>query len=346
MQLIRGDVMKRTLATIASLTLALGLAACSSEDPGTSNGDAEDSHNWEMTITTSDTSAWWAGAEKFAEELDEAGDGRFSISLYANDGLSNGDTSAGIEQLMAGQKALSYNSAIQYSAFDNRFSAIAAPFLFSNYEEVDAVLADPEVQQAYADLLEEMNIKFLGFAENGFRHFSSSIGEVRSPEDLEGLKFRVPSSPLSLDLFRAFGSDPVEMSFGELFTSLQNGTVDGHENSVDLMHSGGLYEVARHVSLSNYVFDPLILSMNLDLYNSLSAEDQALVEEAAAVANEHEIEFIREREAEQLKDIEEVADVIRLTDEELATFREFVQPIYDEWEAEWTPEIAAAVQPK
>lgn len=187
-----------------------------------------------MTITTSEASAWWAGAELFSEILQEDTEGRIDVTLFANDGLSNGDTSAGIEQLMAGQKALSYNSAIQYSAFDNRFSAIAAPFLFANYDEVDAVLQDPAVQQAYSELLEEMGIKFLGFAENGFRHFSSSVREIRSPEDLNDQKFRVPSSPLSLDIFRSFGADPVVMSFGELFTSLQNGTVDGHENSPTL----------------------------------------------------------------------------------------------------------------
>lgn len=170
--------------------------------------------------------------------------------------------------------------------------------------------------------------------------------EIRTPEDLKDQKFRVPSSALSLDIFREFGADPVVMSFAELFTSLQNGTVDGHENSIDLMHSGGLDEVAQYVSISNYVFDPLILSMNLELYNSLSSDEQALIESAAQEANAREIEFIREREASQLEEIEANATVIHLTADELADWREFVQPVYDAWQEEWTPQLAQAVQPK
>ncbi|MGO3148021.1 MAG: DctP family TRAP transporter solute-binding subunit [Leucobacter sp.] len=338
--------MNRYLATATALLCVVGLAACTSQPGSAESHSNDENYTWDMSITTSETSAWWAGSEKFAELLNEGSDGRIDVTVFANETLSSGDTSAGIEQLMEGAKALSYTSAIQYSSFDDRFSAIAAPFLFSNYEEVDSVLEDPEVQQAYSDLLEEMGIKFLGFAENGFRHFSSNVREVRSPEDLNGQKLRVPGSPLTLDIFNSFGSDPVVMSFNELFTSLQNGTVDGHENSIDLINSGGLDEVTEYLSISNYVFDPLILSMNLDLYNSLSDQDQQLLEEAAAEANAYEIEFIREREAEQLVEIKENISVVELTDEELASFREFVQPIYDTWESKWTPELAAAVQPK
>ncbi len=338
--------MKRKIATAAALLSIAALAACSSQPGNAGGGDnSSEAYSWDMSITTSETSAWWAGAERFTEILADKSDGRLAVTVFANETLSSGDTSAGIEQLMEGTKALSYTSAIQYSSFDDRFSAIAAPFLFANYEEVDAVLTDPEVQQAYSDLLEEMGIKFLGFAENGFRHFSSNVTEVREPSDLAGQKLRVPGSPLSLDIFNAFGSDPVVMSFNELFTSLQTGTVDGHENSIDLIQSGGLDEVTEYLTLSNYVFDPLILSMNLELYNSLNAADQQIINDAAQFANEYEIEFIREREAEQLKEIEQNISVTRLSEKELAEFREFVQPIYESWDAKWTPELAALVQP-
>lgn len=337
------------IAAGSAAVLALALTGCAAEDSNantdTPNTGGE-SYEWDMTITTSNTSSWWVGAERFVELVDEKSDGRIQINLFANDQLSGGDALAGIEQLMNGDKALSYNSAIQYSGLDTKFSATAAPFLFANYDEVDQVMQSAEVKEAYSELASELGVKLLGFAENGFRQISNNTRPIHTPADVQGLKIRVAGSPLFLDIFNVFQSDPVVMNFTELFTSLQNGTVDGQENAVDLLHSSGLMEVQNYLSMLNYIYDPLLLGINENLWNSLSDADQALLQEAADEANAYQIEQIRATEQSQLADIREIMEVKDFTTAELAVFREAFAELNKKWEETWTPELLSLVTPK
>nr|WP_254367795.1 DctP family TRAP transporter solute-binding subunit [Microbacterium sp. NC79] len=298
-----------------------------------------------MTITVSETSTWYAGAEKFGELLDEKSDGRMKLSVFANEQLSGGDPAAGVEMLANGDKAFSYNSPIIYSGIDPRFSAITAPFLYEDYAEADAAIADGGAA-AYEQLTDDMGIKMLGFGESGFRQVTNSKHEILAPADIKGLKLRVAGSELFLNIYKELGADPVTMNFSEVFTSLQNGTIDGQENPFDVIYSNGLMEVQEYLTVWNYVYDPLILGMNKDIFEGLSDEDKKIVEEAAAEANEYQIKLSRDKEAEQLAEMEKEMKVTTLNSDQLATFREALQPVYDAYESKWTPEVAEAVQPK
>ncbi|GAA1323343.1 DctP family TRAP transporter solute-binding subunit [Leucobacter albus] len=338
--------MKKTSLVAALAVTALALTGCSSSgSPAGGSASEGESYNWDMTITVSEASAWWAGAEKFAELLDEKSDGRIALNLFANEQLSGGDPAAGVEMLANGDKAFSYNSPIIYSGIDPRFSAITAPFLYADYDEADAAMANGGIE-AYEQLTDEMGIKMLGFGESGFRQMTNSKHELVEPGDIKGLKLRVAGSELFLNIFKELGADPVTMNFAEVFTSLQNGTIDGQENPFDVIYSNGLMEVQEYLTVSNYVYDPLILGMNLELFESLSDADKKIVEEAAAEANEYQVKLSRDREAEQLAEMKEQMTVTELTPEQLAVFREALQPVYDAYADKWTPEVAEAVQPK
>lgn len=341
--------MKKTTLGAVLVVSALALTACASGNTGgDTGGDAAagegETYNWDMTITVSETSTWWAGAERFAELLDEKSEGRMTLNIFANEQLSGGDPAAGVEMLSNGDKTFSYNSPIIYSGIDPRFSAITAPFLYADYAEADAAIAGGAAE-AYEGLTEEMGIEMLGFGESGFRQITNSEREITAPEDLAGLKFRVAGSELFLDIYRELGADPITMNFSEVFTSLQTGTIDGQENPFDVIYSNGLMEVQEHLTVWNYVYDPLILGMNLEEYDSLSDADRAIVDEAAAEANEYQISLSRERETEQLAEMQEQMTVTELTPEQLDVFREAMQPVYDLHADNWTPEIAEAVQP-
>ena len=343
--------MKKITLVPLAVALLLGVTACggsANAEPSTNGGDAgsTESYAYDMTVTTSDTSTWYLGAEKFSELVAEKSDGRIEVNVFANDSLSAGDALAGVEQLMNGDKALSYNSAIQLSGMDDRFSAIAAPFTFSTYDEVDSVIQSQEAIDAYSALTEEMGVKMLGFGENGMRQISNNTREIGGSDDLNGLKIRVAGSKLFLDMYQTLGADPVVMSFAELFTSLQNGTVDGQENAVDLFYANGLVEVQEHLTVMNYVYDPLLLMMNDAMFNELSAEDQDIMMESAAEANAYQIDLIRNLEEEQLLDIKSQMDVRELTSDEVADFREALAPLYEEWIPIWTPELYDVIQPK
>ena len=336
------------IAVGSAAVLALALTGCAAEgDNGGNTGEppAEgQTYEWEMTITVGDASTWWAGAQEFGRLLDEKSDGRMKLTVFPSEQLSGGDPAAGVEALMAGTKAFSYNSPIIYSGIDERFGAITAPFLYENYEQADAAIANGGLD-AYKTLAEERNIKLLGFGESGFRQMTNNKHVIDSPDDLQGLKFRVAGSALFLDIYNALGADPLTMNFAEVFTSLQNGTIDGQENPFDVIHSNGLIEVQKYLSLVNYVYDPLLLGMNLDIFNSLSAEDQAIVQEAADEANAFQIKLSRDKEAEQLVDFEAAMEVTELTSAQVQAFRDALAGLYDSYMSKWTPEVFDAVKP-
>lgn len=338
--------MKKLTIVPMAMALLLGATACSGTAAAEPPAGEDSTYSFDMSVTTSETSTWYLGAQKFAELVDEKSDGRIVISVFANDSLSAGDSIAGVEQLMNGDKALSYNSAIQLSGIDDRFSAIAAPFTFANYEEVDSVLESEEAQTAYSDLAGEYDMKMLGFGENGMRQISNNVQEISGPEDLKGLKVRVAGSKLFLDIYKTLGADPMVMSFSELFTSLQTGTVDGQENAVDLLYSNGLAEVQKYLTIMNYVYDPLLLLMNQEIFDGMSAADQDIMMSAAAEANAFQINLIRDTEKDQIVDIRTQMTVHDLTADETKVFREALAPVYEQWIPVWTPELYEAIQPK
>lgn len=337
--------MKSVKIAASTLGLALVLTGCSAGSTDSGNDSGLPSYDWDFTITVSDKSSWNAGAERFAEILDEETDGRIKVNIFTNEQLSGGDSAAGVEQLMNGDKAFSYNSTIIYSGIDPRFGVINAPFLYDSYETADAAIENGALD-AYKDLSAEFDVQLLGFGESGFRQLTNSKKEITAPSDLEGMKFRVPGSSLFLSIFKELGADPVSMNFSEVFTSLQTGTIDGQENPYDVIYSNGLAEVQDYMTVWNYIYDPLILGMNKTMYDELSDSDKALVEKAAAEANEVQKTENRARESEQLAEMSKTMTVTQLNASQLAAFNAAMEPVYDEFTASWTPELLAAVQPK
>lgn len=136
-----------------------------------------------------------------------------------------------------------------------------------------------------------------------------------------------------IDLFKELGADPTAMNFSEVFTSLQQGTIDGQENPLPIITSSKLYEVQKYISLWNYSYDPIILGMNKDLFNSMSPELQQIFEDAGKEASEYQIKLNREEGASAVTFLEGEGMVItELTDDEIAAFQEKMVPIYEKYE--------------
>lgn len=333
----------KNILTIISASAATALLVSGCSDGGaTADGDT---YSWDFTTTTSDTSIWTVAAKQFGESLNEKSDGRMELNVFANEQLSGGDPAAGVEQLANGDKAFSYNSPIIYSGIDGRFSAITAPFLFDSLESADGVLAG-EGYEVYDELLDDMGIEFLGFGESGFRQLTTTGKEVHSPKDLENMKIRVPGSELFLDIFAEMGADPAAMDAGEIFTSLQNGTIDGQENPVDIIYTSGYDEVQDYVMMWGYVYDPLLLGMNKEMFEGLSEEDQDIVTEAAQETNEYQVQETRDSAEETVEKLKEEMEVVELTPKEIETFREAMAPVYKKHTEVWTEDIIERLQPK
>ncbi len=338
------------LAGAAGVAAAASLAACrpaSSGSGGGTTGGASagngggESYNWDMTITIGNTSTWWAGAEKFGELLAEKSEGRIKLNLFANEQLSSGDPAAGIEMLQNNQKAFSYNSTIIYGGLNEKFGTINAPFLYADLDEADANLES--AAEAYKALAESMNVKMLGFGESGMRQVTNNIRAIHVPADLAGIKIRVPGISMFQDIFAELGANPTTMNFSEVFTALQQGTIDGQENPVEVTASSGLQEVQKFQTNWNYVYDPLILGMAGDLWGSLSEEDQQIVQESADEANEFQRNNTREVAAEREAEMAEVMEITDLTADELQAFRDAMVPIYEKYIPIWGEETLSAV---
>jgi len=285
-----------------------------------------------MSVTTAESSTWVLGAQKFADLVSEKSNGEIEIKVYPNEQLSGGNQGKGIEMVRNGATDLSFHSNIIYSIMDERFGVISLPWLLPDHATADAAL-NGAGGEAINGLLDEIGIVGLGFGENGFRQLTNSKRAVANPEDIEGLKIRVPGIKMYISLYQALGTDPIAMNFAEVFTALQQKAIDGQENPTDVIDSSKIYEVQDYLSVWNYSYDALILGMNKAKFDSLSEEHQNIIREAAAEATAYQVEINREAETNQLAKFEEEGMTItRLTTDQIAAFKEKVQPVYTEYE--------------
>lgn len=335
---------KKRWALISALALSALLSACGDDGEGSSK-DAEDKeYDLKMSVTVADTTAWFAGAQKLADDIEKETDGRISIDVYANEQLSGGDSAKAVEGLAKGSIDLTFNSTIIYSVLDERFGVVSAPFLFESLDEVDTAFAG-EGGNMLSDLLLEKNVVALGYGENGFRQITNNDGPIQTPQDLKGMKMRIPGITMYTDLFREYGADPATMTWSEVFTALQQGTIDGQENPIDVIYSSKIDEVQDYLTLWNYSYDPLVLGINKDLYDSMSEEDQELFKRLGKEAAVYQVELNRERAAEQLEELKTKGmKVNELSEEQLQVFKDASKPIYEKYTDIWGEDLLKAFQ--
>lgn len=336
---------KRSLFTVMGLSAVLLLGACGSEGASNEANADDKEYDLKMSVTVSDSSTWYEAAQKLKEDLAEESDGRINLEIFANEQLSGGDSGKAVEGLSKGTIDLTFNSTIIYSILDERFGVASAPFLFSNLEEVDGVF-NGEGGEKLKEVLSEKGVHALGYGQNGFRQLTNSVREVKSPDDIAGLKLRIPGIQMYTDLYRELGTDPVTMTFSEVFTALQQGTIDGQENPIDVIYSSKLNEVQDYITMWNYSYDPLVLGMNKELYESMSDEDKELFDRLGKEAADYQVELAREKEAGQIEELKAAGmQFYEPTEEELAAFKEQVQPLYDKYTDIWGADLLEAFQP-
>ena len=329
---------KKFSVTALGLSAALLLSACSSDTDAAEGKE----YDLKMSVTVSDSSTWYEAAEKLKKDLAEESDGRINLELFANEQLSGGDSGKAVEGLSKGTIDLTFNSTIIYSILDERFGVASAPFLFSGTDEVDPVFAG-KGGDMLKEILAEKGVQALGYGQNGFRQITNSKKEIKSPEDLKGLKVRIPGITMYTDLYRELGTDPTTMTFSEVFTALQQGTIDGQENPIDVIYSSKLQEVQDYITLWNYSYDPLVLGMNKKLYDSMSDEDKKLFDRLGKEAAEYQVKLARDKEATQIEELEAAGmQIYTPTDEELAQFKKAVQPVYEKYTDIWGADLLNA----
>ncbi|MFD1806664.1 TRAP transporter substrate-binding protein [Pasteurella oralis] len=232
-------------------------------------------------------------AKKFNDLLKEKTKGEIKLSLFPDSTLGNAQTM--ISAVRGGTIDLEMSGSPNFSGLVPKLNVIDIPFIFQNREHAYAVL-DGEIGQGLLKELEAQDLKGLAFWEVGFRSFTNSKHPVKTPDDIKGLKVRTNQNPMYIQAFSILGANPVPMPLSELYTALETRAVDAQEHPVGIVWSAKLYEVQKHLSLTNHGYTPLIVVMNKAKFDALSPALQTALIEAAQEAGAYQRQLNLENE--------------------------------------------------
>ena len=244
---------------------------------------------------------WHKAAVRFGEELSELTDGRIAVEVYPNESL-------GAEMdLINGMQLGTADMTITGESLQNwapMAALLALPYAYNSLEEMDEVAAGEIGDQIEQQIIESAQIRPIAYFARGPRNLTSNR-PITTPEELDGLVLRVPNVPLFVNTWEALGANPTPMAFSEVFTSLQNNTIDAQENPLALIASANFNEVQDYVNLTEHVRSWIYLTISEMTWNELSEEDRQAVMEAAARAQEYERELFLEEEQNLRTELEE-----------------------------------------
>lgn len=277
----------------------------------------------------STTSHYSAGARGFADKLGELSDGKYAI--HEAYGGSLGGEREMIESTQLGTIDLVITASAPVGNFVPDTEILDIPFLFSGYEQARGALDGP-LGQALLDKFPEHGLQALAWAENGFRNITNNVRPIHGPDDVKGLKIRTMENDIHLEAFRTLGMLPTPMNFNELFTALEQGTVDGQENPLGVILSAKFSEVQKYLSLSRHVYSPALVLISPSLWGGLSDQEQEWFMEAAKAGVQACRDKVEEDDnagvgllREQGMDIVEEVDTAAFQDKLAPAFAKFAQ---------------------
>ncbi len=267
---------------------------------------------------------------KLKELLEAESDGRFKVEIYPN-GQLGGDRQA-TESVSLGTVTASLPGTAILSGFEPKFMVGDLPFLFTSREAAYKAY-DNELGEELNKLLDPLNLVNLGYSETGFRHISNSKHPITTPEDLEGIKIRTMENPIHMDSFREWGASPTPMAFSELFTGLQQGTIDAQENPLQIISSSRFYEVQDYLTISGHFFATGSLLFNKDFVDKLPDDLREILYDCARESTIYGRELVAEMEADYLEELKANGmEVNVLTDEQKQLFIDKSKQVYEKYE--------------
>ncbi|MCI5865698.1 MAG: DctP family TRAP transporter solute-binding subunit [Cloacibacillus porcorum] len=285
----------------------------------------------------SDTHPTMQAMKVFAKDVDAGSKGKIKVELYPNAQLGGDRELCEGVQMGTIQMAIPSTSAL--AGFDKRIQVLDLPYLFTTRKAAfDAV--DGELGQKLNAYLSKKGFEVLGYQENGFRHVTNSKRPIKTPADLKGLKIRTMENPMHIAFFKELGANPTPMSWGELYTALQQGTVDAEENPYAMIDDGKFYEVQKYVSETGHVFSYEILIANKKFMDKLPADLRKVVVDAAHKAIMTQRASLEKEEAAfKAKVTKAGLTANELTPEQKKPFVDATKKVYAQFENELGKEI-------
>lgn len=322
--------MKKTITILIILAMLTALSiSASAESPEIVLRLAE---------TQTETYPATMGAIEFARLVNERSEGRIKIECYTG-GQLGGDEQAIIEQVQFGAIDLTRVNLAPMTEFAPILNLFQMPFLFENSEHMYKVI-DSELGQQMLDSVENSNFVGLALYEAGTRNFYNSVRPITCLDDIKGLKLRTTQSQLIIDMVEALGAVPTPMAFGEVYSSLQTGVIDGAENNWVSYDQNSHFEVAKYLTLDAHTAPPEILIMSKMSFDRLSPEDQQLIRQAAKDSLLYEREqygIVEQASIDKVTADGTGVEVSELTNR--AEFEEAVAPLYEVYAADYMSEL-------
>lgn len=262
--------------------------------------------------------------EKFKSLVEQYSDNTISVDLFPDNQL--GDDKTVVEDTQLGDIDIAVSSTSSLSTMYKDFYLFDTPYLFLNSGEVYDVGFHGESGKAILKNMDSVGLYGMAMWENGFRNFTNNSHPVALPKDLKGMKIRTMENEVHLKAWSAFGANPTPMAFSELFTALQQGTVDGEENPIGIIESNRFYEVQKYISLTEHVYTPYCVVMNPKRYQSLNGTQRSAVDRAMKEATEYQIEQSNQLSDQAIESMKQYGcQVISLTDEEKQQYQKIVE---------------------
>ena len=289
---------------------------------------------------TSATSHYGVGSTAFCDEIEKGTQGRYKCQQFPNSAL--GGEREQIEAVQLGTQDIVNTSTGPLGNFVPEVKIVDIPFLFRDYDHARKVMDGP-IGQDLQKKMEAKGLINLAWTENGFRHMTNSKRAINQATDANGLKMRTMENKVHMDGYKTFGILPTPMPFPELFTALQQGTVDGQENPIPVILSSKFSQVQKHLSLTGHVYSPAALILSPNVWNKLSAADKQVFLEAGKKAAAAQRKKVNDDEANGIAQLEkEGMQVVKQVNGE--SFRKAVAPAYAGYAKEFGADKIAAIQ--
>ncbi len=279
------------------------------------------------------------GATRFAELVKERTDGKVEIKIFPSGQLGNQQKL--IEGLVLGTVDFALTTTAVLGQFEENLLVFGFPYMFENrehaYKALDTVGLD------LAENLETKGIKMMGFFENGIRHMINNERVINTPEDMIGLKMRVMTTPVYVELMKSLGADPTPMSFGEVYSACSQGTIDGLEVPAVHIWQKRFFEVNSHVSLTGHTYESEPLTMSSKTWKSLPEEYQVILTQSVKEALDYSRKLARDQESDFFDKIKESGKTT-ITEVDRSIFAEKTKVVWDNLRTDESDELIKQIQ--
>jgi tripartite ATP-independent transporter DctP family solute receptor len=266
--------------------------------------------------------------DEYAKRVNEALKGRYEVKVFHSSQLGSD------EEMLKGIKIgvlEMFQPSTVMSTVDPKFGVFEMPYLFKDRDHVKRVAEDPKIKEILFDPLAEKGLRLLGMWENGFRVITNNVRPVVKPEDLKGIKLRVPSGVWRVKMFRAYGANPTPLAYSEVFAALQAGVMDGQENPFPQIWGGKFQEVQKYLSLSDHVYTPSYAIVSDRFWKSLPPDVQQVLAKTAVEVGD----FARKEGARMDKEIlEKMLKTMKVNEVDKDAFVNASKSVYEDFAKE------------